>query len=951
MGVKNPPETVPTEFTFSASPVGVIISQMEKQDSPQDSPQNTGHACEVCDKVFARPEHLRRHVSTSHSKDRKFACDTCAKEFVRRDALQRHILTHQNTEPNLIRKGGRACVNCSAAKARCSGEDPKCMRCRQRDAECIYPTSNRRATGIMRTDSGEVESPDASINQTYEQQSGDTGAQHQSGLLQQPTMDVPVQPGPHMYDMQHFDPQYWNTAAQSINWLPLDFQDYVDVSPVYENGLDPFAWANAYHVPFEHGMQLQRPTTAHTVEPPLLTPQDPSPVSLGPGPSPSDSNRTRESEVGEYYVDGEPARLPRVKRRKISSRHVNVPTTISSRRDFSLAVTWTRQSTDTDVPWTPISDDTYNAIVRTILYLSQGSEYNQPTTPSSLFSENFGADVPLKQDLEHLLGLFAKNVLPLLPIIHATRLHSLGWQLTIAAVALGSHFLEDEAARFTTSLHELMRRILYVAEEDRRWLPEHQTQVLQMKLLHCIGCLYCGDSRLDIHGIKLLNELVHSIRTSLTGTSITPSSDWHSFIETETFNRTWYGIWLLDTQQTYQRQQRHDIFLSPEMPPLPCSQRSWTALTANDWTVNHTASHPPISSVLQTMYTAKALPPNTSFCEYSRTLLTHGIFHRTWCVASYFSQPLSLWTPTASRSCDSALKTAQQMWLPANETFAKWRNSACDCLDVLHWAANATIGENKGMEHPTVLHLHIARVVLLTPYENIVSLAQHLAGEKPQSSPSKTAAEEVAKDKQAIRRWVSQDQYKARLAMIHAGVMFWHVRRFGAGGWYEADAIALSTLALWAFSAFTDTAAKANRAATNGRNQQQSTAQPSPNPNTDSNTPAPTQKPSTETRSSSEEAQFCEIILIGRPTDDELVQQFVRSGDRMKVHMNGVGDLYGPKAPEKVLAEGRKILKGLGAWGARDRWVRVLERLEEVSQARNGNGNGNEASAGRPRED
>lgn len=101
------------------------------------------------------------------------------------------------------------------------------------------------------------------------------------------------------------------------------------------------------------------------------------------------------------------------------------------------------------------------------------------------------------------------------------------------------------------------------------------------------------------------------------------------------------------------------------------------------------------------------------------------------------------------------------------------------------------------MEPPHVMHLHFARVVLLTPHKHIVSLARYLAGETASHT-----SEEAALDRQVIRRWAARDQYKTRLAMIHAGVMFWHVRRFSANGFYEPTSVALSTLAPWAFSAF-----------------------------------------------------------------------------------------------------------------------------------------------------
>lgn len=159
--------------------------------------------------------------------------------------------------------------------------------------------------------------------------------------------------------------------------------------------------------------------------------------------------------------------------------------------------------------------------------------------------------------------------------------------------------------------------------------------------------------------------------------------------------------------------------------------------------------------------------------------------------------------------------------------------------------------------------------------------------------------------------------------MIHAGVLFWHVRRFSANAFYEPAGVALATLALWAFS-FANEVTKQNE--TRQRypaDQAQTQAQAR---NQDQEIIRADDSSSTE-----EDMLTCNIILIDRPTDDELVQRFVRKGHTMMANMDGVGDLYGPQGAVLVLQQGRRILQSL-RWGDRKRWINLFARLQQVVQ-------------------
>lgn len=98
------------------------------------------------------------------------------------------------------------------------------------------------------------------------------------------------------------------------------------------------------------------------------------------------------------------------------------------------------------------------------------------------------------------------------------------------------------------------------------------------------------------------------------------------------------------------------------------------------------------------------------------------------------------------------------IWLPGTPTCSKWRNSAYDCLDILHWHANSVIGAASGMEHPTVLHLHLARVILLTPIQQILDLTRLLTDT---STPPNELQTTVLR--KHIQRWALEDSIKRDL--------------------------------------------------------------------------------------------------------------------------------------------------------------------------------------------
>lgn len=182
-------------------------------------------------------------------------------------------------------------------------------------------------------------------------------------------------------------------------------------------------------------------------------------------------------------------------------------------------------------------------------------------------------------------------------------------------------------------------------------------------------------------------------------------------------------------------------------------------------------------------------------------------------------------------------------------------------------------------------------------------------------------------------RWAIDDQYKARLAVIHSGALFWHVRRHSTDSFLEPFGVFLATLVLWAYSTsvqFANRQTQPGAQATAGNTGAPPSASPlSPEPM------------AADTEEDSEPPFF----HIDRPCDDETVQSYVRLGQRMTGHLSRVGDICREGAPKKILGQGREILErrrkgGTGGeggdgggfvWGIAGSYFETLGRLIQSS--------------------
>lgn len=333
------------------------------------------------------------------------------------------------------------------------------------------------------------------------------------------------------------------------------------------------------------------------------------------------------------------------------------------------------------------------------------------------------------------------------------------------------------------------------------------------------------------------------------------------------------------------------------------------------------------------LYIEKRLPESLS--EFSNILIIHGIWRRTKEVINQSQTRLISWIPSATVQAREAYQSAStETWPPSSPTLSKWRNSACDCLDILHWRANGKAANAGGLEHPTILYLHLSRLVLLTPVAQIQTLATNADNTKGYTEASN-----------CVLKWAINDSFKARLSIIHAGALFWHIRRYSRRGFLEPFAIYMATLIIWAYSISVRFAKQ---------QEELEVASSMEGPLSSEGRMVPTASQQWTTSKDDELDSELSFFYIDRPCDDEMVQMYLRHGDKLSAHMARVGIITQASAPSRILKEGIRLLANdttggnsvlvtgpngqdgpkISTWGAEQTYTEVLDALSQTMEQR-----------------
>lgn len=649
----------------------------------------------------------------------------------------------------------------------------------------------------------------------------------------------------------------------------------------------------------------------------------------------------------------------------------------------------------------------YEAIAGYFQTLCQQKVFNKNSFETPTF--------PSLTNFNSCLSLYFEHFHCNYPLIHlATFGSQTHWLVMLAVATIGSTFIKAQhAIHIRDAFQEFLRRAVY-QHADGSLDSSLDIPLAQARILNLIGLMQADRDQLRTLAPRYHADLSRWCLESgvlqltenlgLPDVSLGPDERdkltqlWEMWIRVESLRRIGYMSWMLDCCLGYMANARPLCNMDDARTPMPCSDLVWDASTADTWfEAFQKAPQPPSLCVgLETLYNKKKIDP--SYSDLCQALLVHALYQRTWEVGTHIKQPLSEWVPTGKARGFLNTPTKDNFWLPLYPLYANWRNSACDCLDVMHWQATRTIAKASGIEHGMVLHLHLARIVLLTPFQEIQDLLFCLIG-KVDNSPQASFyvhdgsyqprdSTKLPQIRKIIWRWLREDQHKARLAMVHAGSVFWYVRRYSSLSFYEPIAVYLAALVLWTYGSYQSAALE--RGAANAlhrpeggpsgpeaeamvqpsrmeRNQHplifmskaaasiekppvavntNGTASADSNGSDHLKSPDATGKdarvpslPSIQQEADSESDDAFsssdeqpEFIHLDRPCDDEIIHHFIRNGHNMSGHMSNVGDIC--KAPQKVLLEGAKLLRTrLSCWGVSREYHDILTKLAELRKA------------------
>ena len=612
-----------------------------------------------------------------------------------RDTLKRHETSHRGESSGSQIHSVRACLACAKARAKCSRQDP-CQRCCEKVLACLYSTNS---TAHQVTNAVGMESSEGSHGSNMET----------DGTAAQPIMQLPSD----IVDEQN------EASSIPVNWLPFDDISWdLDFSMVHM--LDDAHTA----IPAEYGddqTSINMPgVDAHS----LVVREEEHTISKTPGArSLQDSPDSRATvstrsirRHGSLYVDGQGSRYSR-QRSPPESLSMTGASNDDAGENYGISTMDELLGTSKE-RWYSASDDVYSDIVKRFRNLCL-----KPGLLAPAFSGN---SFPSKEALDACVELYFAHFHAIFPILHKPtfRLGYTAWITVLASAAVGCLFSHSIQRRSqdVRGLAEFLRRALQVESMSVHKIEPYN--VAQAAFLNCVLENFQMDPKDSERAVPPVVALGNACPShswlapeKLPIHATDRPVNWTKWVQEESQKRVAFAFWLLDEHVSYRSDQRRGghIPLDEIESSIPCMEILWEADSEAEWTklLKSSPLPRPLPVILKELYTMNCDP--ATFNDFICTILIYALCQKTQEVGKSIKSVFWNIAPNLGEGDDYADEATRTVWLPSNASYEKWRNSALDCLDTLHWHAHAIEAQNLGLESSVMLPLHLARLFLLTP--------------------------------------------------------------------------------------------------------------------------------------------------------------------------------------------------------------------------------------------